>query len=61
MSMAKMVLDLEKYTQCARKTAAEGQVLLRNEKGVLPIPAGWQFSGEYSPTIIRAAQVQEEW
>ena len=30
MSMAKMVLDLEKYTQCARKTAAEGQVLLRN-------------------------------
>ena len=38
--MAKMVLDLEKYTQCARKTAAEGQVLLRNEKGVLPIPAG---------------------
>lgn len=38
--MANMVLDLEKYAQCARKTAAEGQVLLRNEKEVLPIPAG---------------------
>ncbi len=38
--MANMVLDLEKYAQCARKTAAEGQVLLRNEKEVLPIPVG---------------------
>jgi len=39
-NMLKMVLDLEKYGECARRTAAEGQVLLRNEKGVLPIPAG---------------------
>lgn len=38
--MAKMVLDLEKYSECARRTVAEGQVLLRNEKGVLPIPEG---------------------
>lgn len=38
--MAKMVLDLEKYSECARRTVAEGQVLLRNEKEVLPIPSG---------------------
>ena len=38
--MAKMVLDMEKYAECARRTVAEGQVLLRNEREVLPIPKG---------------------
>ncbi len=38
--MAKMVLDMEKYAECARAAAAEGQVLLCNENNVLPIPEG---------------------
>ena len=38
--MTTMVLDWGAYTECARKTAAEGQVLLRNENEVLPLPKG---------------------
>ena len=38
--MADMVLDLEKYSECARRIVAEGQVLLRNEDHVLPVPKG---------------------
>lgn len=38
--MAAMVLDWKEYTECARRTAAEGQVLLRNENEVLPLPEG---------------------
>ena len=38
--MADMVLDLEKYSECARRTVAEGQVLVRNEDHVLPVPKG---------------------
>lgn len=38
--MTTMVLDWEKYTECARRTAAEGQVLLCNENKVLPLPKG---------------------
>lgn len=38
--METMILDWEKYLKCARKTAAEGQVLLRNENNVLPLPKG---------------------
>lgn len=36
--MKSMTLDMEKYFESARKTVAEGQVLLRNEKNVLPVP-----------------------
>ena len=38
--MGKMVLDVDKYCAAARSAVAEGQVLVRNERGVLPIPAG---------------------
>ena len=38
--MEDMVLDLEKYSECARKTVAEGQVLVRNENHVLPFTQG---------------------
>ncbi|MCM1143875.1 MAG: glycoside hydrolase family 3 C-terminal domain-containing protein [Blautia sp.] len=38
--MEKMILDLEKYREAARKTVAEGQVLLRNENNVLPLSKG---------------------
>lgn len=38
--MKKMVLDVDKYCAAARRTVAEGQVLLRNEGEVLPIPKG---------------------
>lgn len=38
--MGKMVLDVDKYCATARSAVAEGQVLVRNERGVLPIPAG---------------------
>ena len=33
--MADMVLDLEKYSECARRIVAEGQVLLRDRKSVV--------------------------
>ncbi len=33
-------LDWDAYTKCARRAAAEGIVLLRNEKQVLPLPEG---------------------
>lgn len=36
--MKQMKLDMEKYTQTARAAVAEGQVLLRNENKVLPLP-----------------------
>lgn len=35
--MNKMILDFDKYYETARKAVAEGQVLLRNENGVLPL------------------------
>ncbi len=38
--MGKMVLDVDKYCAAARSAVAEGQVLLRNEGKVLPIPEG---------------------
>ena len=38
--MTTMVLDWGEYTECARRTVAEGQVLLRNENEVLPLPKG---------------------
>lgn len=38
--MKTMILDWKEYTECARRVAAEGQVLLRNENKVLPLPKG---------------------
>ncbi|MCM1125299.1 MAG: glycoside hydrolase family 3 C-terminal domain-containing protein [Lachnospiraceae bacterium] len=38
--MKKMILDFDKYCDTARRTVAEGQVLLRNEGNVLPLPKG---------------------
>lgn len=38
--MDKMVLDWKKYSACARKAVAEGQVLVRNENHVLPLLSG---------------------
>ena len=37
-------LDWEAYTKCARRAAADGIVLLRNEKNVLPLPDGCRVS-----------------
>lgn len=42
--MAKMILDWGKYTECARKAAAEGQVLLCNQNKALPLPKGAKVS-----------------
>lgn len=38
--MGKMILDVDQYCAVARKAVAEGQVLLRNEGNVLPVPVG---------------------
>ena len=38
--MGKMTLDFDKYCDTARRTVAEGQVLLKNENKVLPLPQG---------------------
>lgn len=38
--MGKMVLNVDGYLAAARSAVAEGQVLLRNEGNVLPIPEG---------------------
>ncbi len=38
--MGKMILDWDKYSDTARRTVAEGQVLLKNENKVLPLPQG---------------------
>lgn len=40
----KYILDWEEYTKVARKVVAEGCVLLRNEKNVLPLQAGEKIS-----------------
>lgn len=37
-------LDWEAYTKCARRAAADGIVLLRNEKEVLPLTEGERVS-----------------
>lgn len=38
--MGKMTLDFDKYCDTARRTVAEGQVLLKNENKVLPLHQG---------------------
>ena len=40
----KYTLDYEKYAELARRVAAEGSVLLRNEDGVLPLQKGQKVS-----------------
>ncbi|MBR1900938.1 MAG: beta-glucosidase, partial [Lachnospiraceae bacterium] len=37
-------LDWDAYTRCARQAAAEGIVLLRNKKSVLPLAEGARVS-----------------
>ena len=43
-NMAKYQLDMNKYMQLARQTAAEGCVLLKNDKETLPIKKGTKVS-----------------
>ena len=43
-NMAKYQLDMNKYMQLARQTAAEGCVLLKNDKDTLPIKKGTKVS-----------------
>ena len=38
--MSKSVFSIEAYAKKAREAVAEGIVLLKNEGGVLPLPAG---------------------
>lgn len=38
--MEKMILDFDRYYETARRTVAEGQVLLENRHSVLPLPEG---------------------
>lgn len=38
--MEKMILDFDRYCETARRTVAEGQVLLENRNNVLPLPEG---------------------
>ncbi|MFQ8979546.1 MAG: hypothetical protein ACLR6I_02515 [Waltera sp.] len=59
----KYTLDYEKYAELARRVAAEGSVLLRNEDGVLPLQKGrkCRSSAEPSSSIIRAVRVPEVW
>ena len=40
----KYTLDYEKYAELARRVAAEGSVLLRNEDNVLPLQKGQRVS-----------------
>lgn len=42
--MGNMVLNVDDYCAVARRTVAEGQVLLRNEGNVLPLPKGTQLA-----------------
>ena len=57
----KYTLDYEKYAELARRVAAEGSVLLRNEDGVLPLQRKYRSSAEPSSSIIRAVRVPEVW
>lgn len=59
----KYTLDYEKYAELARRVAAEGSVLLRNEDGVLPLQKDRKYrsSAEPSSSIIRAVRVPEVW
>lgn len=38
--MGNMILDFDKYCDVARRTVAEGQVLVKNDGQTLPLPAG---------------------
>ena len=51
----KYTLDYQKYAELARRVAAEGSVLLRNEEDTLPLRRGQSLS------ITRAAQAPAAW
>ena len=42
--MKKFTLDFDKYVETARRAVAEGQVLLKNENNVLPLPENTQIA-----------------
>ena len=52
----KYTLDYQKYAELARRVAAEGSVLLRNEEDTLPLRRGQRVS-----VFGRAAQVPAAW
>lgn len=59
----KYTLDYEKYAELARRVAAEGSVLLRNEDNVLPLQKGrgYRSSAERSLSITRVAPGPAVW
>ena len=59
----KYTLDYEKYAQLARRVAAEGSVLLRNEGEALPLRKGQRVSifGRTQFEHLRAVPAPVAW
>ena len=49
----KYTLDYQKYAELARRVAAEGSVLLRNEEDTLPLRRGQRVLSKLQDAIIR--------